>query len=526
MKNSPLIVLATPAPVSHRTAEENLGLGYLAAILREKEYRVSLIDGWLEALTPQEIAARILALDQAPVLVGFSAYQSNMQKALETMSVLRAQGATYPIVAGGFGPTFHTEEFLKAGFDVVVKGEGEFALPQLCEHFIYGIPRLAQIPNISYPDHQTGEIHHNPLQPLPLDIDQFPFPARDTAPLAQKHRTPIHILSSRGCAAHCLFCSIVSFQKLAKGPTWRQRSIVNFVDELESLVNRGYQHFKVIDDSFIEPPRDEAWCTQLADEIERRGLSVRLRGSIRADRVTDKIMAELKRAGFFAFSCGIENYSETALKRMAKSASVTQNREALDIFQKYGIYVQAGHILFDHSTTVDELWDNYYLMKHYHWTISKGIFSEMYAAQGTPYTKLLEHKGLVSSNEHHLGNYHYPIRDPQTLKVYSALKTWHKSHLFIYDKTIDPLSAPKSLEAAELVLFHGLYLELHRQDLDFMASVLNQASDQIPSSEVEDYTQQQIQKTANWYADFGKRVEHAYQTANLDYQAVENPFIC
>ena len=42
MPNNNFIILATPAPISHRTAEENLGLGYLTAVLREKGYKTKM----------------------------------------------------------------------------------------------------------------------------------------------------------------------------------------------------------------------------------------------------------------------------------------------------------------------------------------------------------------------------------------------------------------------------------------------------------------------------------------------------
>jgi anaerobic magnesium-protoporphyrin IX monomethyl ester cyclase len=65
-----LVVLATPAPTSHRTAEENLGLGYLASTLRVAGYQVSVIDGWLSGLDAAAIAARILQ-GQRPVMIQY-----------------------------------------------------------------------------------------------------------------------------------------------------------------------------------------------------------------------------------------------------------------------------------------------------------------------------------------------------------------------------------------------------------------------------------------------------------------------
>ena len=88
------------------------------------------------------------------------------------------------------------------------------------------------------------------------DLDSIPFPSRDTINSVLERKSSVNILSSRGCMGHCKFCSVIAFQKLSSGEIWRQRSIKNFVDELELLNKQGVDFFKVIDDSFIEYPRD------------------------------------------------------------------------------------------------------------------------------------------------------------------------------------------------------------------------------------------------------------------------------
>lgn len=273
----PDVVLATPPPISHRTAEENLGLGYIASALRNDGKVVEIVDGWLKGLDSQQIASEILKL--APkTFIGFSCYRSNMERTMEVSSLLRKFGLVIPFVVGGYGPTFEPEEFLKAGFNIVVTGEAEKTILDLFSYFSTGFPDLEIISGVSYM--KDGSIKHNPPRPLELDIDRISFPSRDTMYLAIERRSAVHIVSARGCQAHCVFCSIVAFQKLSIGPQWRQRSIPNFVDELEILNEQGATHFKVIDDSFVEPPRDESWCKALADEIQRRGLNIRLRSSI------------------------------------------------------------------------------------------------------------------------------------------------------------------------------------------------------------------------------------------------------
>lgn len=523
------VVLATPSPVTHRTAEENLGLGYLAAYLREAGYEVTVADGWLEGLDVGALAARIA--EAGPVLLGFACYRSNMTRAIETMRLVREAGARPFTVAGGYGPTFHTADFLDAGFDAVIRGEGELPLRMLADHVTGqdGAPELGAIPGLSWrqPD---GPAQHN-AQPAPkLPLDELPHPHRDTLHLTLARRSLVHIQTARGCQATCTFCSIVAFERVGGGPAWRQRGIKDIADELESLWSLGARHFKVIDDSLVEPPRDAGWCADLADELSARGVRARLRGSIRADRADAEVVRELARAGFFSFSCGIENYSASALRRMAKRADVGQNHAALDRFQEHGIYVQAGHILFDDRTSLDELEDNYAGMRRYPWTISKGIFTEMYAAAGTSFTRRLTKRGALEVDRDSLGNSRYDVLDPRVRPVYRALKHWQKTHSRIYDKAIDPLSAPKALDAGELALLHRLYLDLRRVDLDLFRLLLDAAGGRTATdrldAELDELVRTEIERTAAWYTRFDGRVEEAYRAVGLVYDADENPFLC
>ncbi|MFE2442736.1 B12-binding domain-containing radical SAM protein [Streptomyces sp. NPDC059426] len=521
------IVLATPSPVTHRTAEENLGLGYLAAYLRQEGYEVALIDGWLQGIDVEALARRIV--DARPALVGFACYRSNMMPAIEAMRLVRRAGVRPVTVAGGYGPTFHAAEFLEAGFDAVVRGEGELPMRMLAQHVCTGTPSLERIPGLSFRD-TDGTQRHN-AEPAPkLPFAQLPHPHRDTLDLTIARRSLVHLQTARGCQATCTFCSIIAFERVGGGPTWRQRSIRDVADEIERLWEQGARYFKVIDDSLVEPPRDAAWCAELADEFESRGVSPRLRGSIRADRAEEDVVRELARAGFFSFSCGIENFSPSALRRMAKRATVEQNSAALDRFRAHGIYVQAGHILFDDRTTLAELEDNYAAMRHYSWTISKGIFTEMYAAAGTRFTRTLTRRGGLQIDQDALGNTRYDVLDPRVRCVYGALKRWQKEHAAVYDKAIDPLSAPKALDDAELALMHRLSVELRETDLDLFRLLLDVATGPTATAhleeEIHDLVEAEIARTAPHYRKLDTQVEEAYGEVGLVYDADDNPFLC
>ncbi len=72
------IVLCTVAPVSQRTAEEKIGMGYLAETLRKNNYIVSIIDAWLASLTDDQIM-KLLHKEMPFFAIGFSCYMTNVK---------------------------------------------------------------------------------------------------------------------------------------------------------------------------------------------------------------------------------------------------------------------------------------------------------------------------------------------------------------------------------------------------------------------------------------------------------------
>lgn len=526
MARGAVVVLATPAPVTHRTAEENLGLGYLTATLRAAGHEVRVVDAWLEGLNTLGLVRRIVE-GPLPLLVGFSCYRSNMAAAIDAVAAIRATLGTVPVVAGGYGPTFYPDELVQAGFDVAVRGEAERTVVDLATHYATGLPALGQISGITYRHRDT--VVSTPSRKGVADLDTLPAPARDTLALALARRSPAQVQSSRGCRGSCTFCSIAAFERLG-GQRWRQRSIPSLVAELQSLADRGIRHVKIVDDSLIEPPRDDVWCATLANELTDRGVDLHLRGQIRANRVTPEIVEHLRRAGFWSFACGIENYAPTALARMAKHASVETNLAALEAFRAAGIVVQAGHILFDHATTWDELHLNHEHLRRYTWTVSKGIFTEMYAAAGTPYNQYLSRNGLLATGPAvegtaGLGNATYTIADSAVRAVHAGLKRWHRHHARLLDMVIDPLAAPKAVDPVHRPDFLTLSRALRILDLDVFEGLLALTRDSVDPRHAVAYVDAQITAAADEHARIAGLAEVAYRRSGLIYDADDNPFL-
>jgi len=521
MKTDKKIFLVTLSPKSHRTSEENLGIEYLKSSLVQDGYNVEIIDAWLNEYSVSEVYERLKKEKDSILFVGLSSYMSNTAPTIELIGKLKELDSDLKIVCGGFGPTFYPNDYLENGTDYIIRGEGEDAICELADCILKGeLP--SDVKNVGYME--NGEIILNNLSYLRNDLDTIPFPSRDTIDVVLDKKSTVNMVTARGCSGNCEFCSVISFFRMTDGKVWRTRSIENIVDEIEELYRKGVTYIKIVDDSFVDGTRDEKWCKDFADEIERREIQVKLRGQIRADKITDSILGDLKRAGFFSFACGIENGAQSALTRMNKKATLEDNKRALDLFKKHGYLVQMGYILFDKETTLEELEENYQFMSKYNFAVTKGIFSEMFSAEGTKLNDKLRSNDELIESDFINNNNKYSINDEQVNKVYGALKRWHKSHCEIYDMTIDPLTAPKAISEESRNEFYDLAMELKKKDLEVFRDVLMLIRTD-PNVNLQRYVEDTIIDTSSDYEEIAIGVKRLYKKNNLNYNAKANPFI-
>ena len=521
MKNKK-VILTTLSPKTHRTSEENLGIEYLKSSLAKENYDVEIIDAWLNELDVDTVYKRIISQENNLLFVGISSYMSNTAPTVELISMLKKYNPNIKIVCGGFGPTFYPEDYLKSGSDCVIRGEGEKAIVEVANCFKEN-KEPYQVKNVGFINSE-GKVILNSMECLNDNLDSLPFPSRDTMDVVLKKKSSVNIITARGCSGNCEFCSVISFFRLSDGKIWRTRSISNIVDEIELLSLQGIKYIKIVDDSFVDGIRDEEWCKEFADEIERRNIKVKLRGQIRADKVSDSILYNLKRAGFFSFACGIENGSSSALARMNKKATLEDNKNALELFKKHGYIVQMGYILFDKETTYQELVENYHFMNEYDFAVTKGIFSEMFSAEGTKLNTRLRSENKLQESDFINNNNKYTIDDVIVNKIYQALKIWHKSHSEIYDMTIDPLTAPKAISEIDMQEFYKHAMQLKKYDLLLFKMILKEIKNN-PQMDINQFINECIYKTADDYELIKQNVKKLYKKCELCYNAEANPFI-
>ena len=330
---------------------ENLGSGYIAALLEQHGFETDFYNYSLDGLSTGELA--VLLHQGEYSLIGFSVNNAN---ALESIRIAASLPPQVHRCFGGYAASLSPHELLAhAGVDSVIVGEGEPAFLELARalsagHDYEGIANL-----------QTRE-RRNPLRPL-AGLETLPFPSRrelaDFYAGAGKDRERLALVSgSRGCHGNCSFCFVKDFYRLAPGAPVRRRSVEHLVDEIELLVRGPLQieYIWFVDEEFIAGSRDRAFA--FAAEMRRRDLCVPFEFDCRTDSVEESLFRELWSVGLSKVFLGIESFAQTFLDRVNKRTTPAINRRAIEVLDRLGIRYRLGMIFFDSGTTLAELCEN------------------------------------------------------------------------------------------------------------------------------------------------------------------------
>jgi radical SAM superfamily enzyme YgiQ (UPF0313 family) len=396
----------------------NLGLGYLAAMLRRHGYTVKVFDVEAE---PQTILKAAQTLD--PVIIGFSLiFQFYIHRYGAVIRFLREHGITCHFTMGGHFPSLSYEHTLELvpELDSVTRFEGELTVLELADCLGTGREWRA-MQGIAY---RLGDrVISTPLRPLLDDLDQLPYPDRDFPPIATLGHTLMPLLASRGCARTCSFCSIQTFYRAAPGKIVRTRKPARVVEEMRALhEERGTTIFLFQDDDFpLFGPVWRRWAAEFVEELHRSGLPKRViwKMNCRADAVDAELFAAMRDAGLYLVYMGLESGNEEGLKTLHKQITVEQNLRAVITLKKTGLLFEYGFMLFDPSSTFDSVRANLNFLRA---IIGDGstaaTFCRMLPYDGTPIKDDLARSGRLRGD---VCNPDYDFLDRRLTDFYEAL---------------------------------------------------------------------------------------------------------
>jgi radical SAM superfamily enzyme YgiQ (UPF0313 family) len=337
--------------------QENLGLGYLAATLREHGYDVAVLDFERD---PAEILAEVRRTN--PLIIGFSLiFQFYLPRFSELARFLRSGGVRCHFTMGGHFPSLSYRETLEhvPELDSVVRFEGEETLLELADVLSTGQDFCA-IDGIAY--RAGSEVSCNRLRPLVHDLDSLPYPERTFQKRAFLGRRSTYLIASRGCIRTCSFCSIHMFYRLAPGKVVRVRSPARVVEEM-AMLHREHNItlFLFQDDDFpVFGLKWRRWANEFCDELERAGLVGRIlwKISCRADAVDAELFARMRDCGLYLVYMGLESGNENGLRSLNKSITVEQNIQAVETLKRLCIRFEFGFMLFEPSTSFESVRDD------------------------------------------------------------------------------------------------------------------------------------------------------------------------
>jgi anaerobic magnesium-protoporphyrin IX monomethyl ester cyclase len=315
-----------------------LGILYICSHLRSKGFDVDVFDSTFS--TKQNLIRHLQT--EHPSILGVYANLITRKNVVEILRVAREAG--WRTIVGGPEPGAYVREYLEAGAEVVVLGEGELTMEELVATMrANSAVSLENVRGIAFLA-EDGSLRQTAPRPQIADLDAQPWPAREAIDVQQYVDTwrnahgqgSLSFITARGCPYHCRWCSHQVF-----GQTHRRRSPRAVVDEVEWLL-ATYQPDMVwiADDVFTI---HHGWLREYSAEMHRRGLRIPFECISRADRLNPEITELLAGLGCFRLWIGSESGSQRILDAMDRGVKVEQVQSAVDLCKSHGI--QTGMFL-------------------------------------------------------------------------------------------------------------------------------------------------------------------------------------
>lgn len=320
-----------------------LGLLYISSYLKERKVHVDLFDTTFSSKIEQWESI----IKSKPDLIAIYCNLMTKINVVKLIQEIKSQTllSNSKVVVGGPDVTYNIENYLKAGADIVIIGEGEQTIYEVTKALEQNTS-LEEVNGIAFL--KDGNTFQTPSREKMKDLTILPLPDRESIPLEKyldvwktyHGKRTTNLSTQRGCPYTCKWCSTAVY-----GQSYRRRNPSQVADEIVYLKEKfQVESIWFVDDVFTVSHK---WIDEFYNEMKSRSIDISFEIITRAERLNTDILTKLKEIGCFRIWIGAESGSQKIIDLMDRRVDVTQVQQMIIEAQKIGIeagtFVMVGY---------------------------------------------------------------------------------------------------------------------------------------------------------------------------------------
>lgn len=309
-----------------------LGLLYVSAYLQSKNIDNDVFD---TTFSSQQEQLDVI-LEKQPKIICIYTNLMTKVEVIKLIKILKTEPFHFPkIILGGPDITYNIENYLKAGADFLVIGEGEETTFELY-HALMNNGNLHEVNGIAFLENHSV-IQTNPRTKF-KELDELPLPNREAISMhkyletwkSNHGQSSMTVSTQRGCPYTCKWCSTAVY-----GQSYRRRPASQVAAEMKMLKERyNPDAIWFVDDVFTISHK---WLAAFHDEVLKQNAQIKFECITRAERLNDEILRLLKEAGCFRIWIGAESGSQEIIDAMDRRVDVNHVKKIIQDTNAMGI---------------------------------------------------------------------------------------------------------------------------------------------------------------------------------------------
>jgi len=363
-------IVSTKGAVNNE-ATPPLALAFLGGYLKQKGYRVTIVDGiglglnrywdwekragfWCQGASFEDIRSAIPK--DADLLAFTCMFSGEWPLNRDLIQFIRQHFPEVPTIAGGEHITALPEYSLRdcSALDFAALGEGEHLLFEFCERVRQKLPiTLAGVHSLN----ENGEYQNSGDFPRIDEVDAIPWPNWDIAkldPYWNAHKSygissyrDMPLMVSRGCPYKCTFCS--------NPKMWTTKYILREVDDVLDEIESYIKKYQITSLQFYDLTAitKKSWTLEFCRKMIERGINIKwsLPSGTRSEALDKEVLPLLAKTQCTYLVYAPESGSKTTLELIKKRVKLDVLNDSVREAKRLGMVLRSNLIIgFPHET--------------------------------------------------------------------------------------------------------------------------------------------------------------------------------